>query len=121
MVENSLLDVSTWIRRLGPDFKDSIAPYGLSCVFLYYQIRVDKPLLRAATNYWVPSYHVFHFNRVELCPTFEEFSTIMGGPNIDNFVFLILHSPRLQVCISAASEFNYLKPAALRIVKGRCV
>ena len=45
MVENSPLDVSTWIRRLGPDFKDSIAPYGLSCVFTCHQIRVDEPLL----------------------------------------------------------------------------
>ena len=53
MAENSPLDVSTWIRRLGPDFKDSIAPYGLSCIFPYHQIRVGKPLLRAAANYWV--------------------------------------------------------------------
>ena len=51
MVENSPLDVSAWIRRLGLNFKDSTAPYGFSCVFLYYQIRVDKPLLRAAANY----------------------------------------------------------------------
>ena len=51
MEENSPLDVSAWIRRLGPDFKDSIAPYGISCVFLYHQIRVDEPLLRAAANY----------------------------------------------------------------------
>ena len=33
MEENSPLDVSVWIRRLGPDLKDSIAPYGLSCIF----------------------------------------------------------------------------------------
>ena len=51
MVENSSLDVSTWIGRLGPDFKDSIALYGFSCVFPYHQIRVDKPLLRATANY----------------------------------------------------------------------
>ena len=62
MAENSPLNVSAWIRRLSSNFKDSIAPYGLSCVFLYHQIRVDKPLLRAATNYWVLTRHVFHFN-----------------------------------------------------------
>ena len=50
MAKNSPLDVSAWIRRCGPDFKDSIAPYGLSCIFPYHQIRVDEPLLRAATN-----------------------------------------------------------------------
>jgi len=54
MEENSLLDVSAWIRRLGSDFKDSIAPYGLSCDFPYHQIKVDEPLLYAVANYWVP-------------------------------------------------------------------
>ena len=55
MAKNSPLDVSAWIRRLGLDFKDSITPYGLSCIFPYHQIRVDESLLRAAANYWVPS------------------------------------------------------------------
>ena len=55
MVESSPFNVSTWIRKLGPNFKDFVAPYGLSCIFPYQQIRVDEPLLRAAANYWVPS------------------------------------------------------------------
>ena len=55
MAENSPPDVPTWIRKLGPNFKDSIAPYGLSCIFPYHQIRVDEPLPRATANYWVPS------------------------------------------------------------------
>ena len=71
MAEKSPLDVSTWIRKLDPDFKDSIAPYGLSCIFPYHQIRVDKHLLHAATNYWVPFQHVFRFNGIELCHTIE--------------------------------------------------
>ena len=53
MVENSPLDVSAWISGLGPDFKDSLAPYGLFCIFPYHQIKVDKPLLRAVANYWL--------------------------------------------------------------------
>ena len=40
MVENSHLNVSAWIRRLGPNFKDSISPYGLPCIFPYHQIKV---------------------------------------------------------------------------------
>ena len=51
MEKNSLLDVSTWIRKLGLDFKDSVASYGLSYIFLYHQIRVDEPLLHAPANY----------------------------------------------------------------------
>ena len=45
MAKNSPFDVSAWIKKLGPDFKDSITPYGISCIFPYHQIRVDKPLL----------------------------------------------------------------------------
>ena len=87
MVENSPLDVSAQIRRLGPNFKDSIALYGLSCVFLYHQIKVDEPLLHVTANYQVLTWHVFHFNGVELSPTIEEFGAIMGEPEIDNLVF----------------------------------
>ena len=78
MEKNSPLDVSTWSKKLGPDFKDSITPYCLSCIFPFHQIRVDEPLLCAAANYWVPSWHVFRFNGIELCPTIEEFDATMG-------------------------------------------
>ena len=87
MAENSPLGVSTWIRKLGPDFKDFVAPYGLSCIFPYHQIRVDESLLRTVANYWVPSRHLFHLNRIELCPTIEEFVAIMGEPEIDDLIF----------------------------------
>ena len=33
MAENSPIDISTWIRKLGPNFKDFIAPYGFCCIF----------------------------------------------------------------------------------------
>ena len=87
MARNFPLDISTWIRELGLDFKDSIASYGFSCIFPYHQIRVDEPLLRAITNYWVPSRHVFRFNGIKLCPTIEEFADIMGEPEIDDLIF----------------------------------
>ena len=74
-------------RKLGPDFKDSIAPYGLSCIFPYHQIRVDKPLLRSAANYFVPSQHVFCSNRIELYLTIEKFAAIMGELEIDDLIF----------------------------------
>ena len=87
MAENSPLDVSTWFRRLGLDFNDSIALYSLSCIFLYHQIKVDEPFLYAAANYWVPSQHVFYFNGIELGPTIKKFSAIMGEPEIDDLIF----------------------------------
>ena len=78
---------STWIRKLSPDFKDSISPYGLSCIFPYHQIRVDEPFLCIAANYWVSSRYVFRLKKIELCPTIEEFVAIMGEPEIDDLIF----------------------------------
>ena len=87
MAKNSHLDVSTWVRKLGLDFKDSVAPYSLSCIFPYHQVRVDEPLLRATTNYWVPSRHVCCFSGIKLCPTIKEFAAIMGEPETDDLIF----------------------------------
>ena len=86
MAKSSPLNITTWIRKLGPDFKDSIALYGLSCIFPYHQIKVDEPLLCAA-SYWVPSRHVFHFNGIELWPTIEKFAAIRGELEIDDLIF----------------------------------
>ena len=87
MAENSPLDVLTWIRKLGLDFKVSVASYGFSYIFPYHQIRVDDPFLHAVANYWVPFRHIFYFNEIELCTTIEEFVTIMGEPEIDDLIF----------------------------------
>jgi len=48
---------------------------------------VDETLLCAATNYWVPLRHVFRFNKIELCPTIEEFAAIMGELEIYDLIF----------------------------------
>jgi len=86
MAEFSPLEVSAWIKKLGPSFKDALVPLGLSCIFPYHQIKVDEPLLHAATNFWISSRHVFHFNNMEICPTLEEFSAIMGEPNVSTLI-----------------------------------
>ena len=87
MVEFSLLEVSAWIKKLGLSFKEAIIPFSLSCIFPYHQIKVDEPLLRAAANFWIPTRHVFHFNGVEICPILEEFSLIMGEPEVSTLIF----------------------------------
>ena len=55
----SPLEVSAWIKRLGPSFKDSLIPFSLSCIFLYHQIKVDELFLRVTANFWIPTWHVF--------------------------------------------------------------
>ena len=48
---------------------------------------MDEPLLHVAANYWILSRHVFQSNDVEICPTLEEFSAIIGEPLVNDLVF----------------------------------
>jgi len=84
MAEFSHLEVSAWIKKLGPNFKKA---FGLSCIVPYHQIKVDEPLLCAVANFWIPIPHVFHFNVVEICPTLEKFSAILVEPEVNTLVF----------------------------------
>ena len=47
---------------------------------------MDEPLLRATTNFWISTQHVFHFNGVEICPTIEEFNAVMGELEINTLI-----------------------------------
>ena len=49
-----------WIKKLNLNFKDAFIPLGLSCISFLHQIKVNKPLLHAATEFWIPTQHVFH-------------------------------------------------------------
>ena len=82
MAEFTPLEISTWIKNLGPSFKDALIPLVFSCISSYLQIKVNKPLLRVVTEFWIPTQHVFQFNGVEMCPILEEFSAIMGKPDV---------------------------------------
>ena len=53
----------------------------------YHQIKVDEPLLHVVANYWIPTWHVFQFNGVEICPILKEFSAIIGEPLVNDLVF----------------------------------
>ena len=68
-----------------PSFKDAFIPLNLSCIIPYHQFKVDE-LLHAAAEFWIPTRHVFQFNGMELCPTLEEFSAIMGEPDVSTLV-----------------------------------
>ena len=86
MVEFTSLEVSMWINKQNLNFKDALIPLGLSCISFFHQIKIDEPLLRATTELWIPTWHVFQFNGVELCPTLEEFGAIMGEHNFDAII-----------------------------------
>ena len=69
-------------------FKDAFIPLGLSCISFFHQIKVDEPLLHAATEFWILTWRVFQFNGVELCPTVEEFGAIMGEHDFSAIILL---------------------------------
>ena len=86
MAKFTCLEVSTWIKKLGPNFKVALIPLDLSCIFSYHQIKVDKPLLFAADEFWIPTQHVSQLNGMKICPTLEEFSAIMGEPDVSTLI-----------------------------------
>ncbi|MFQ6639427.1 hypothetical protein Gotur_015036 [Gossypium turneri] len=47
-----------------------ISPYLLD-------VKVDKYLFRALTQYWNPAYSYFTFEKVDLMPTVEEYTTFL--------------------------------------------
>ena len=86
MAEFTPLAVLAWIKKLGPRSGDALFPLGLSCIFPYHQIKLDEPFLHVAAEFWIPTWHVFQFNGVELCPTLKEFSAIIGEPGISTLI-----------------------------------
>lgn len=78
MTEFTPFEVSLWINKLNLNFKDALIPLGLSYTSHIHQTKVDEPLLHAAPKFWVPTWHVFQFNGVELCLTIEEFGATIG-------------------------------------------
>ncbi|MBA0676524.1 hypothetical protein Goari_017999 [Gossypium aridum] len=45
-------------------------------------IKVDKHLFRALTQYWNPTYSCFTFGKVDLVPTVEEYMALLRCPKI---------------------------------------
>ena len=60
------MEVSLWVSKLNPNFKDALIPLSFSYAFHILQIRIDEPLLYVATEFHIPTCHVFQFNGVEL-------------------------------------------------------
>ena len=123
MAEFSPLEVSTWIKKLGPSFKEALVPFDLSCIFPYHQIKVDEPLLCVVTNFWIPFQHVFHFNGVEICPTLEEFSAIMGELKVSTLIFptisgdlLVLVQALLRVSFDTAWHWCMFDKLNIRLI-----
>ncbi|MBA0645728.1 hypothetical protein Goklo_013789, partial [Gossypium klotzschianum] len=72
-------------------------------------VRVDKCLFRALTQYWNPAYSCFTFGKVDLVPTVEEYTTLLRCSRIQvdkvySRVANVLTFLKKLMCITGMSE-----------------
>ena len=84
---------------------------------------MDEPLLHVAANFMIPTWHVFQFNGVEICPTIEEFSAFMGKPDVSTLTlptigkdFADLAHDLLGISLVVARWWCMLNKLNIRIV-----
>ena len=53
----------------------------------YHNVCLDLTMLRAASERWDLTQHVFRFNQCKFCPMLEEFAALMSN---NNFRFILL-------------------------------
>ena len=86
-----LRNISKWVSRTNDIGRDYFRHVRLSCIAHYGQVKLNLPFLRAASDFWDHTRHVFRFNRCELCPMMEEFGAIMGINNFDQILIPLKH------------------------------
>ena len=123
MAEFSPLEVLAWIKSFSPSFKDALVPLSLSCIIPYHQIKVDEPFICPAANFQIPTRHVFHFNGVEICPTIEEFSAIIGKLDVSTLIlptigedFVNLTYDLLGISLATTQQWCMLNKLNIRMV-----
>jgi hypothetical protein len=92
-MELSLLrKISKWVSHTNDVGRDHLRHVRLSCIVHYGQVKLNLPLLRAASTFWDHTGHIFRFTRCELCLMMEEFGTIMGLSNFDHILLPPKHA-----------------------------
>ena len=65
-------DIDRWVRSFDFSTKTNFTAFKLERIKALRNVKID------VVKFWDPEDHVFRFNTVELCPTIEEFSAILG-------------------------------------------
>ena len=87
-----LRKISKWVSHTNDVGRDHLRHVRLSCIVHYGQVKLNLPLLRAASTFWDHTCHVFRFTRFELCLMMEEFGTIMGLSNFNHILLAPKHA-----------------------------
>ena len=75
---STIQDINRWVRSFDFNTKTNFTAYKLEGIKALRNVKIKWDFLRAAVKFQDPEDHVFGFNIVELCPTIEEFSAILG-------------------------------------------
>ena len=79
---STIHDINRWVRSFDFSTKTNFTAYKLEGIKALRNVKIKWDFLRAALKFWDPEDHVFQLKIAKLCPTTEEFSTILGyDPN----------------------------------------
>jgi len=94
-------DINRWVRSFDFSTKTNSTTFKLEGIKALRNVKIKWDFLRDVVKFWDPKDHVFQFNIVELCPTIEEFSTILGYDSNKKFV-VVSCDPRYKESLSDA-------------------
>ena len=98
---STIHDINRWVRSFDFSTKTNFIAYKLEGIKALRNVRIKRDFLRAAVMFWDLEDHVFRLKNVELCPTIEEFSPILGyNPNKKSVA--ISYDPRHREILSDA-------------------
>ncbi|MBA0788347.1 hypothetical protein Gotri_025965 [Gossypium trilobum] len=81
VIQNNLQELKEIWDQWGDEIKQLFySNYGDLPYLL--DVKLDKHLFRALTQYWNPAYSCFTFGKVDLVPTVEEYTTLLRCPRI---------------------------------------
>ena len=85
---STIHDINRWVHGFDFSAKTNFTAYKLEGIKALRNVKIQWDFLCAAVKFWNPEDHVFQFKTIELCPTIEEFSTILGYDRSKNFVVI---------------------------------
>ena len=77
-IKNTKPLIQSFINTLTNEDWLHLKRYNLHHLKFFLNLKLDYNFLYSALNFWDLTLHVFRFREMELCPTIEEFSAILG-------------------------------------------
>ena len=75
---STIQNINRWVRSFDFSTKTNFIVYKLEGIKALRNVKIKWDFLRAVVKFQDLEDHVFRFKTVELCPTIEEFSAILG-------------------------------------------